>query len=291
MVNINELFDMNIEREAKITSESFRLSEFETDSTPGLLVAKNAKEVGAELFSVPDAEVADLQERMYAHARVGDKRAPSVLFILQGMDTAGKGGIIRHVFGSVDPQGLMLASFGKPTEKELAHDFLWRVRKRLPRPGYIGVFDRSHYEDVLIQRVHQLVDNDEVERRYDAIVDFEAELAEQNIHVVKVFLHVSKQVQKERLYRRLHREDKLWKFDPSDISERDLWDEYQHAYELAIQRNATPVSPWWIVPADRKWFVRLFVKGLLLKTLRGLELQWPQVQFDSDEQLRRLAAS
>lgn len=291
MADITDYIDLDDALRARITDGNFSISDIAPDETPGFTAKKNEKKIGLELLTARDKELADLQERMYAMARVDDPDAPSVLFVLQGMDSAGKGGIVRHVFGSVDPQGLQLASFKRPTEEEAAHDFLWRIRKRVPKPGFIGVFDRSHYEDVLVQRVRQFAPPEEIERRYGAIVDFERELVENGTKVVKVFLHISKDEQEERLRERIERKDKHWKYNPGDIDERELWDEYQQAYEIAIQRTSTPEAPWWVVPADRKWFSRLFVKGLLLSTLRGMELRWPEADFDPKVELARLEAS
>jgi PPK2 family polyphosphate:nucleotide phosphotransferase len=291
MADITDYIDLEDALTARVTDDSFALTDLAPNDTPGFTAEKNEKKIGEELLTVRDKELADLQERMYAKARVDDPEAPSVLFVLQGMDTAGKGGIIRHVFGSVDPQGLQLASFKRPTDEELAHDFLWRIRKRVPDPGFIGVFDRAHYEDVLVQRVRELAPADEIERRYGAIVDFERELVENGTRVVKVFLHISKDEQEERLRERIERDDKHWKYNTGDIDERELWDDYQRAYEIAIQRTATPEAPWWVVPADRKWFSRLFVKGLLLNTLRGLDLEWPKADFDPETELERLKNS
>lgn len=215
----------------------------------------------------------------------------SVLLVLQAMDTAGKGGIVRHVVGAVDPQGVELASFKKPTSEELAHDFLWRIEKRLPNTGHIGVFDRSHYEDVLIGRVRSLAPADEIDRRYGAIVAFEAQAAEMGIRVVKVMLHISKDEQRERLAKRLDRPDKHWKYNPSDVDERELWDDYMDAYQVAIERTSTPVAPWHVVPADRKWYARLAVQQLLIDALVDIDPQWPAADYDVAEERRRLAAS
>ena len=268
----------------------FRLADIDPESTPGL-PAENGKEIGAELFALRDEEIADLQERMFAQARAEVPNAPNVLVVLQGMDAAGKGGIIRHVFGSVDPQGLHIASFKKPTPKELKHDFLWRIRKRVPGPGMIGVFDRSHYEDVLIQRVREFAPPEEIERRYSAIIDFERELADRGTKVIKIMLHVGRDAQAERLLERLDRPDKHWKYNPGDIDERMLWDEYAEAYQIALERTSTALAPWWCVPANKKWYARLMVKAILLETLRSMQLEWPEATFDPDVERARLANS
>ncbi|MBO9577716.1 MAG: polyphosphate kinase 2 family protein [Microbacteriaceae bacterium] len=262
----------------------FRLSEVDPGGTPGIDKSDAEREMAdsAEAFS-------DLQERLFAESRAGGTRA--VLLVLQGMDTAGKGGILRHVVGLADPQGVRITAFKAPTEEERAHDFLWRIERALPDPGLIGVFDRSHYEDVLIGRVRALASPAEIERRYEAIREFEAGLAAGGTLVRKVMLHLSRDEQKARLQERLDRPDKHWKFNPGDIDERELWDEYQAAYQLALERTSTPEAPWFVVPADKKWFARWGVHRILLDALRELDPQWPPADFDVDEQKARLAAS
>ena len=267
--------------------ENFDLGALDPRSTPGFT---GKKADAATLFTEHDDEIAELQERMFANSRAG-LEAPSVLLLLQGMDTSGKGGIVRHVIGGVDPQGVQIAACKAPTDEEREQDFLVRVRKQLPAAGKIGVFDRSHYEDVLIQRVRSFAPPEEIERRYGAIVDFENELAASGTKLIKVMLHISKQEQGARLAERLERPDKHWKFNPGDIDERLLWDQYQEAYEIALQRTSTQASPWYCVPADRKWFSRLVVKGLLLDALRGFDLQWPAADFDVEAEKQRLAES
>ncbi|WP_271986473.1 PPK2 family polyphosphate kinase [Pseudoclavibacter terrae] len=265
----------------------FDLGSIDPDSTPGFT---GKKADAAALFTEHDEEIAELQERMFANARVG-RAAPSVLLLLQGMDTSGKGGIVRHVIGGVDPQGVQIASFKAPTQEERGQDFLVRIREQLPAAGKIGVFDRSHYEDVLIQRVRAFAPPEEIERRYGAIVDFEDELAASGTKLIKVMLHISKSEQGARLAERLERPDKHWKYNPGDVDERLLWDQYQDAYEIALRRTSTETSPWYCVPANRKWFSRLVVKGLLLDALRGFDLQWPAADFDVEVEKRRLAES
>jgi len=263
-----------------------RLSDLDTRSTPGF---DGAKKAGARALADGVDELSTLQERLFAASRAGETRR--VLLIIQAMDTAGKGGIVRHVIGSVDPQGVQLAAFKRPTEEELSHHFLWRIEKQLPAVGMIGVFDRSHYEDVLIGRVRELAPADEIEQRYRDIVEFERRLTESGTRIVKVMLHISNDEQKERLAERLDRPDKHWKYNPGDIDERMLWAEYQHAYELAIQRTDADHAPWYIVPADRKWYARLAVQSLLLTALRGIDPQWPSADFDVDVEKQRLADS
>ncbi len=242
-------------------------------------------DAGKELAEIGE-ELADLQERLFAHR--GDPGARSILLVLQGMDTSGKGGVIRHAVGLVDPQGVRITSFKAPTPEELAHDFLWRIRKGVPGPGYLGVFDRSHYEDVLIGRVRELAPPEEIERRYTAITSFERELADHGVVVVKCLLHISPEEQRERLMARLDDESKHWKFNPGDIDERARWSDYRAAYEVAVERTHTAHAPWHIVPSDRKWLRDLAVAQLLLETFRSLELTWPIADFDVAEQRARL---
>lgn len=214
-----------------------------------------------------------------------------MLLVLQGLDTAGKGGIVRHVVGLVDPQGVSIRSFGVPTEEERAHDFLWRIRRALPQPGRIGVFDRSHYEDVLVARVDELVPPDVWESRYDLINDFEAELVAAGTVVVKVALMVSYEEQGERLAERLERPDKHWKYNPGDIDTRLRWDDYQEAYQAVFDRTSTPHAPWHVIPADDKRYARLAVSQLLVEALESLDLDWPQADFDVAAEKERLEAT
>ncbi|OAN40477.1 polyphosphate kinase 2 family protein [Microbacterium sp. H83] len=267
--------------------DGFRLADVDPESTPGY---HGGKAEGAEDLEAGLDELTELQERLFAESRVGVAR-DSVLLILQAMDSAGKGGIVRHVVGGVDPQGVALTAFKAPTDEERAHDFLWRVRARLPEAGFIGVFDRSHYEDVLIGRVRSLAPADEIERRYGAINDFEAEVAASGTRIVKVMLHISRDEQKSRLMERLERPDKHWKYNPGDVDERMLWDEYMQAYQTVFERTSTDVAPWHVVPANHKWFARLAVQELLLDALQHIDPQWPAADFDVEAEKRRLAAS
>ena len=267
--------------------EGFRLGEVDPESTPGYDGDKKSGKKDLEALS---AELNDLQERLFA-AHHDEDSGPAVLLVLQAMDTAGKGGIVRHVVGAVDPQGVELAAFKKPTEEELAHDFLWRIRPRVPGPGMIGVFDRSHYEDVLIGRVRELADETEIERRYTAINDFEAELIAAGVRIVKVMLHISPDEQKERLAERLERPDKHWKYNPGDVDERLLWPDYMDAYQAAFDRTSTEAAPWFVVPANRKWYARLAVQRLLPYVLKGIDQQWPAADFDVEIEKKRLAES
>ncbi len=265
----------------------FRLGEVDPESTPGYDGDKKSGKKDLEALS---SGLSDLQERLFA-AHHDEDSGPAVLLVLQAMDTAGKGGIVRHVVGAVDPQGVELAAFKKPTEEELAHDFLWRIRPRVPGPGMIGVFDRSHYEDVLIGRVRELADAAEIERRYTAINDFEAELVAAGVRIVKVMLHISPDEQKERLAERLDRPDKYWKYNPGDVDERLLWPDYMDAYQAVFDRTSTEAAPWFVVPANRKWYARLAVQRLLLDALVDIDPQWPAADFDVEVEKKRLAES
>ena len=267
--------------------EGFRLDEVDSRATPGY---GRDKAKAAEDLVAGAHEFDELQERLYAQSRE-DPSKPSVLLVLQAMDTAGKGGIVRHVIGATDPQGIHLKAFKKPTEEELAHDFLWRIEKHVPHPGYIGVFDRSHYEDVLIGRVRRLAPPEEIERRYDAINDFEKRITDHGVHIVKVMLHISPEEQKQRLMQRLDRPDKQWKYNPGDVDEREHWPDYMAAYQTVFDRTSTPAAPWHVVPANAKWYARLAVQALVLDALERIDPQWPQADYDVEAEKARLAAT
>ncbi|MFL0564508.1 PPK2 family polyphosphate kinase [Microbacterium sp. 179-I 1D1 NHS] len=265
----------------------FRLADVDPDSTPGY---DRGKKAGQADLAAAAAQFDQLQERLYAQSRT-QPDSPSVLLVLQAMDSAGKGGIVRHVIGATDPQGVHLKAFKKPTPEELAHDFLWRIEKEVPEPGYIGVFDRSHYEDVLIGRVRQLAPADEIERRYGAIVDFEKRLVDRGVHIVKVMLHISGDEQKSRLAERLERPDKHWKYNPGDVDERELWPAYMDAYQTLFERTSADQAPWFVVPANAKWYARLAVQALLIDVLERIDPQWPPADFDVEAEKARLAAT
>src|SRR6185437_11695862 len=195
-----------------------------------------------------------------------------------------KGGIVRHVVGACDPEGVRVTAFKAPTPEERSHDFLWRIRAALPPAGKIGVFDRSHYEDVLIVRVHNLVPRATWSRRYATINRFEQRLVESGTAVVKVMLHISADEQKRRLRDRLERPDKWWTYNPGDIDERERWPDYQEAYQVAIAKTSTEAAPWHVVPADHKWYARWAVQQLLLDALDGIDPQWPPAGFDVKEE-------
>lgn len=259
------------------------LTAIPTDATPGF---SGDKAEGEQALLDLGPDLSGLQERLFAEGTSGSSR--NVLLILQGMDTSGKGGTLAHTVGLVDPQGVRIHSFKAPTQEELAHDFLWRIENALPGPGYLGVFDRSHYEDVLIVRVRQLAPPEEVERRYDAINEFEQRLVEGGTTIVKCMLHISADEQKERLLARLDDPTKHWKYNPKDLDERALWPAYREAYEIALERTNTERAPWHVIPADRKWFRNLAIGRLLHRALTGLDLQWPVADFDVETEKKRL---
>jgi PPK2 family polyphosphate:nucleotide phosphotransferase len=268
--------------------EGFELTAVDPRSTPGF---DGDKKAGAAALEAGAGQLSALQERLFAAARGAQstRSSRSVLLIVQGMDTSGKGGIVRHVVGAVDPQGVQHTAFKAPTAQELAHDFLWRIRPHAPAPGMLGVFDRSHYEDVLIVRVHGLVPEEVWQPRYDLINGFEGSLAQVGTTIVKVMLHVSPEEQLTRLEERLTRPDKFWKYNPGDLDERRHWAGYQEAYQAALTRCSTPAAPWFVVPADHKWYARWAVQQLLLDALIRIDPQWPPADFDLETERKRLA--
>ena len=259
------------------------LTAIPTDATHGF---DGGKKAGAAALVALGDELSDLQERLWAERTTGSERR--VLLVLQGMDTSGKGGVLRHTVGLVDPQGVKITSFKAPTDEERRHHFLWRIRKALPEPGFVGVFDRSQYEDVLIVRVHGLAEPETIESRYDEINKFEAELAADGFVIIKCMLHISAQQQRERLLARLDNANKYWKFNPADIDERGRWGEYRTAYQIALERTNTEIAPWYVVPADKKWYRNLVVGQLLLEHLRQMSPRWPAADFDVEAQRQRL---
>jgi PPK2 family polyphosphate:nucleotide phosphotransferase len=232
--------------------------------------------------------LADLQERLYAHGRAGGDRC--LLLVLQGLDTSGKGGTIEHVVGQMDPQGVRITAFKAPTPEELSHPFLWRIRRRLPEPGYIGVFDRSHYEDIVTVRVRELAPRSTWARRYGTINRFEEGLARGGMRIVKCYLHISPGEWRERQLARLADSAKHWKFNPGDLEVRPLWDDYLEAYRDALRRCNSEAAPWYVIPADRKWYRNWAVTKLLIAELEGMGLDWPKATFDIEEQRARLLA-
>ena len=257
-----------------------------TDATPGF---DGGKKKGRKAVAKLRPALCDLQERLYAAGRGSNGANNSILLVLQGMDTSGKGGVIEHVTGLVNPQGLEITSFKQPTAEESQHDFLWRIRRRLPAAGLIGVFDRSHYEDVLIVRVHELAPRPTWSARYDSINNFEADLAERGITVIKCFLHISPEEQRRRLLSRLEDPTKHWKFNPSDVDERGYWTHYAAAYDDALKRCSTDSAPWYVIPADHKWYRDLAVSQLLLEHLQQIDPAYPAADFDPETEKLRLS--
>ena len=270
--------------QALVAPPGFVLTGQDPRATPGF---DGDKKDGATLLAATMPELADLQERLYA-ASTADGTA-TLLLVVQGMDTSGKGGIMRHVVGSLDPHGVRYTAFKAPTVEEKRHPFLWRIRNALPAPGQVGVFDRSHYEDVLIGRVHNLVPPATWSRRYGQINSFEETLSRTGTTIVKVMLNLSRDEQKVRLSERLERPDKHWKYDPHDLDERERWDAYQEAYQVAIDKCSTDSAPWFVVPADRRWYARLAVQQLVVEHLRVMAPQWPPASFDIKAEKARLA--
>ena len=225
---------------------------------------------------------------LYANGKAGSNNR-SLLLVLQGMDTAGKGSIVKHVVGAGNPMGIQYTGFGVPTEEERAHHYLWRIRKALPSAGHIGVFDRSHYEDVLVVRVHELVPREVWEPRYDEINAFEKELVDSGTTVVKCAMFVSLDEQKRRLGERLERPDRYWKYNPGDLDERKLWPAYQEAYQTVLDRTSTEHAPWFVIPCDKKWYTRLAITELLIEALKGMQLTWPPADFDVEAEKKKLA--
>lgn len=273
-------------RELLRAGEGFDLDDLDRGGTPGWEPGKTA----AKAYCHERGDLlSELQERLFAEGRAGGKR--SLLVVVQGLDTAGKGGVARHVMSKVDPQGVALRSFGAPTDEEKEHHFLWRIRKALPAPGLIGVFDRSHYEDVLVARVDELVPPDVWEQRYDEINDFEAELVASGTAILKFGLMVGHDEQGLRLMKRLDRPDKHWKYSKNDVPTRRQWDDYQEAYDDVFRRTSTEAAPWYVVPADHKWYARLAITEILTQTLIDLDPEWPDVRWDPEVQRRELAAT
>ncbi|WP_370619447.1 PPK2 family polyphosphate kinase [Mumia sp. Pv 4-285] len=263
------------------------LSAYDSRSTPGFGGTKRDQPKALESLAGP---LSDNQERLYAGAVAGtsDRR---VLVVLQGMDTSGKGGTVRNAVGLLDPQGVTVTSFKAPTADELAHDFLWRVERALPQAGEVGIFDRSHYEDVLIGRVRELADPAEIERRYDAINAFEQSLVDSGCTIIKCFLHISPDDQLERLRARLDDPTKHWKYNAADVDERLLWPRYQEAYETVLELCATDAAPWYVVPSGRKWYRNWAVAQLLAEHLGDVAPEWPKADFDVEVERQRLDAT
>jgi PPK2 family polyphosphate:nucleotide phosphotransferase len=266
-----------------------KLSDIDPRSTPGLpdLRRDDPKDWSADQVAEIGEQLASYQERLFAAAKKATS-ARRVLLVLQAMDCGGKDGTVRAIARGMNPAGLSAVGFGPPTAEERKHDFLWRIRRALPAPGMVGIFNRSHYEDVLVVRVHELVPEKEWSARYEQINAFEAELADDGLTFVKVMLHISFQEQKERLKDRLDDPTKYWKYNPGDLDERQLWDDYQRAYQDALTKCSTDKAPWYVVPADRKWYRNWAVATLLQETFAELDPRYPPADFDVDAERERL---
>jgi PPK2 family polyphosphate:nucleotide phosphotransferase len=231
-----------------------------------------SKSKGKDLLLQLNEELEDLQELLYAEGK------HKILIVLQAMDTGGKDGTIRHVFEGVNPQGVKVASFKAPTRKELAHDYLWRIHKHTPGKGEIVIFNRSHYEDILVVRVHNLVPEEIWSRRYDHILAFENMLADEGTTILKFYLHIDQDEQKERLQARLDEPHKNWKFSKGDLEERKLWDQYTAAFEAALERTSTDKAPWYVIPANRKWYRNLVISTIIIEKLKSLNMAYPPAE-------------
>jgi PPK2 family polyphosphate:nucleotide phosphotransferase len=270
------------------------LDRIDPRGTPGLpdghAVAEDPKKWSKAEVATIGPELAGYQEKLFASAKAG-QTGKRVLLLLQAMDCGGKDGTVRSVTRGMNPAGMKAVGFGPPTDEERRHDFLWRVRRALPVAGQIGVFNRSHYEDVLVARVHELVPEDVWSQRYAQINEFEAEQTADGLTIVKVMLHISAEEQRSRLLDRLDDPAKHWKYNPGDLAERARWDDYQRAYEDALNRCSTPAAPWYVVPGDRKWYRNWAVATLLRRTLAEIDPQYPRADFDVAEQRAALRAA
>ncbi|MEE2641227.1 MAG: polyphosphate kinase 2 family protein [Planctomycetota bacterium] len=253
--------------------EKTKLSTWDPDDNGGI---RQGKTNTREEFENLNSRLEKLQELLYAESR------HRILIVLQATDTGGKDGTIRHVFNGVNPQGVKVASFKKPTPEESAHDFLWRIHHHTPANGEMVIFNRSHYEDVLVARVHQLVPEARWRKRYEHINAFEKMLADEGTKVLKFFLHIGRDEQRERLQERLDRPEKTWKFSKSDLEERKHWDAYQKAYEEMLHQTSTEHAPWHVIPANRKWYRNLLISRILVEILESLEMRYPEPETGLD---------
>jgi PPK2 family polyphosphate:nucleotide phosphotransferase len=256
------------------------LARHATDSHPGVKTKKKA----LECLPGDHEQLASLQERLWA------EKTRTLLLVLQGIDTSGKDGTINHVIGQVNPLGCRITSFTRPTEEEARHHFLWRIRKVLPEPGQIGVFGRSHYEDVIVPRVHRTLSDADLDKRYLEIAKFEGDLTARATTIVKCFLHISFDEQRDRLLDRLDNPDKRWKFDEGDLDERELWPQYQDTFREVLRRSNPEDAPWYVIPADRKWYRNWAVSHLLLETLTEMAPEYPRPAHDIPALKARLMA-
>lgn len=258
----------------RVEGTSFDLSSHDPDSKRGF---EGGKRDGKAALPELKRKLSDLQRRLWAES---DR---SLLVVIQAIDTGGKDGTIRHVFTGVNPQGVHVRSFGVPSEKELSHDYLWRIHQQAPEDGAITIFNRSHYEDVLVVRVHELVPEDRWRQRFRHIREFERMLSDEGTRIVKLFLNISKDEQRERLQSRLDEPEKHWKFSKGDLKDRALWDSYQQAFQTAIAETSTEYAPWYVVPANRKWYRNLVVSSILIETLADMDPQYPKPEEGLDE--------
>ncbi len=238
-----------------------------------LFSGKDKSEYDSQFRQLQDA-LRDMQKMLYAQSK------HKILVVMQAMDTGGKDGCIKHVFSHIDPQGIHVRSFKKPTEEELAHDFLWRVHAKVPPRGQLVIFNRSHYEDVIAVRVKKLFPDEVWKRRQNHIIDFERMLADEGTTIIKIFLHISKEEQKKRLEARLSNPHKHWKFNPEDLKDRARWDEFLTAYEDVISKTSADHAPWYVIPADRKWYRNLCVARIMVDRMRTLDLKLPRIDWD-----------
>ena len=259
------------------------LVDIDAGSKPGF---DGDQEAGERFIADSSSEIANYQRLMYANGIHGDPHR--VLIVLQGMDASGKGGIVRHVFSQVDPMGIHYHGFGKPSEEDLAHDYLWRIRRELPSNGWISIFDRSQYEDIVMPRITGSLPEETWRARYGQINDFEAELAGSGCAIIKIFLVSSRQAQRQHFLRRLDDPTRYWKFDPSDLEARDRWDDYMAAWQEVFERTSTSIAPWYLIPADKRWYSRMVVSELLRTTMKNFNQTWPPLDADRDEALARL---
>ena len=251
---------------------SVKLSKMKTDSTDGI----RDKDEARELLDKNTAAIDALQYKLYAESKT------ALLIVMQAMDTGGKDGVIRKVFGPANPQGVRVDSFKQPTAEELAHDYLWRIHRRTPAKGMIGVFNRSHYEDVLVHKVHKLIPDKQLDQRYEQLNDFEKHLSQNGTVIVKFFLHISKDEQKERLQARLDDPDKRWKFSTGDLKEREYWERYVDAYQAVLEKCSRGHAPWYVIPADKKWYRDWAVSSIVLQTLAAIDPKAPKPEENLD---------
>lgn len=259
---------MNIDQYRVTAGKRAHLSDWNTDDDGGL-----TKEEGQAKTAELAEELAEWQERLYAEGK------QSLLLVLQARDAAGKDGAVKKVIGAFNPAGVQIANFKQPSAEELSHDFLWRIHQKAPAKGYVGVFNRSHYEDVLVTRVYDMIDDQTARSRLEHIRNFEALLTDSGTRIVKVYLHISQDEQKERLQARLDESSKNWKFNPGDLKDRENWDKFTDAYEDALG-TSTAAAPWYVVPSDRKWYRDLVLSRILLDALKDMNPQYPQIDYD-----------